>query len=48
MSPARTSACVNRLIGTAEAFQMSAQYSRIERSDENLPERAVFRIDMRV
>jgi hypothetical protein len=27
---------------------MSAQYSRMVRSDENLPLRAVFKIDMRV
>ena len=26
---------------------MRSQYSRIERSEENLPERAVLRIDMR-
>lgn len=28
--------------------QMSRQYSRIERSDENLPMRATFRIDIRI
>jgi hypothetical protein len=29
-------------------FQMSRQYSRIERSDEKRPTRALLRIDMRV
>ena len=33
---------------TGGTFQMRSQYSRIDRSEENLPERAVFRIDMRV
>ncbi len=34
--------------GTGWAFQIRSQYSRIARSEENLPVRAVFRIDMRV
>ncbi len=42
------SSCVSRLMGTALARQMSAQYSRMVRSDENFPLRAVLRIDMRV
>ena len=33
---------------TGRTFQMSSQYSAIARSDENLPLRAVFRIDIRV
>ena len=33
---------------TGLIFQMSSQYSRMARSDENLPMRAVLRIDMRV
>ena len=35
-------------IGTACTRQMSRQYSRIVRSEENLPVRAALRIDMRV
>jgi hypothetical protein len=35
-------------MGTDLTRQMSAQYSRIVRSDENLPLRAVFKIDIRV
>jgi hypothetical protein len=34
--------------GTRSAFQISAQYSRMLRSEEKRPERAVFRIYMRV
>src|SRR5574337_383705 len=33
---------------TGCTFQISSQYSSMARSDENLPLRAVFRIDMRV
>ena len=33
---------------TGDTFQMSSQYSAMARSDENLPLRAVFRIDIRV
>jgi len=33
---------------TGGTFQISSQYSRIARSDENFPARAVFRIDIRV
>ena len=32
---------------TTGTFQMSAQYCRMVRSDENLPDRAVFSSDMR-
>lgn len=34
-------------IGTRLTFQMSSQYSAMARSDENLPLRAVLRIDIR-
>src|SRR5690242_19585684 len=34
--------------GDAATCQMSSQYSRMARSDENLPLRAVLRIDIRV
>ena len=34
-------------IFTGQVRHMSEQYSRIERSEENLPIRATFRIDMR-
>ena len=33
---------------TGAIFQIESQYSRIARSEENLPARAVLRIDMRV
>jgi hypothetical protein len=33
---------------TGWTFQMSSQYSVMDRSDENLPLRAVLRIDIRV
>src|ERR1039458_3822548 len=46
--PAWPSSCVISCTGTGLDCQISAQYSRIVRSEENLPERAVFRIDMRV
>jgi len=36
------------LTGAGGRFQMSAQYSPMARSEENLPLRAVFRTDMRV
>jgi hypothetical protein len=45
---ARTSSLWISSTGTARAFQISAQYSRMVRSEENLPQRAVLRIDMRV
>jgi hypothetical protein len=41
-SPCRQSSTILR----GFAFQIAAQYSRIARSDENLPARAVLRIDM--
>src|SRR3982750_3704074 len=43
--PAFTSSCEKICTFTGFAFQMSSQYSRIVRSDENLPERAELRID---
>src|ERR1019366_507926 len=46
--PAWPSSWVISCTGTGLDCQISAQYSRIVRSEENLPERAVFRIDMRV
>ena len=33
---------------TGQTFQMSSQYSVMARSDESLPLRVVFRIDIRV
>ncbi|HEX4986548.1 MAG TPA: hypothetical protein VFV71_10855 [Burkholderiales bacterium] len=35
-------------MGTGFTRQMSSAYSRMVRSEENLPERAVFGIDVRV
>jgi hypothetical protein len=35
-------------IDNGVTFQMSRQYSRMERSEENRPTRALLRIDMRV
>ncbi len=46
MNPTFTSSCDSNFTGTVGAFQMSSQYSRIVRSDENLPERAEFRMDI--
>ena len=44
--------CTSSLVSNSTAigftFQIRAAYSPIERSDENIPERAVLRIDMRV
>ena len=37
-----------QIVVTGRTFQISSQYSRIARSEENLPARAVLRIDMRV
>jgi hypothetical protein len=35
-------------MGMGLTRQIVSAYSRIERSEENMPERAVFRIDIRV
>jgi hypothetical protein len=36
------------MVASGLTFQMSRQYSRIERSDENRPTRALLRIDILV
>jgi hypothetical protein len=46
-NPAFTSFGESNRIGTGFTRQMPLQYSRTVRSEENFPERAAFKIDMR-
>ena len=45
--PTFTSSSDSSRTGTGFACQMSRAYSRMVRSEENIPERALLRIDMR-
>jgi hypothetical protein len=44
--PGRSSQAAHTVTVSGQTFQMSSQYSAMARSDENLPLRAVFRIDI--
>src|SRR4051794_37998613 len=47
-SPIVSSSCDNSRMGTRETRQISCAYSQIVRSDENFPDRATLRIDIRL
>src|SRR5215217_5851007 len=47
-NPLFTSSCESNRIGTGFTFQMSSQYWPMVRSEENFPQRAALRTDIRV